>query len=116
MDVLCYDDLDLSGTDIDDPLVELEQDLVHRALEAPGSNIDDQERGLGLRDRLSGLEDPTIAQQTDAEFMKDDRVTTSRTAIAETQPGEYALESEIQVNGKTLKIDLDVAQQEGRIF
>jgi hypothetical protein len=115
MDLLCYDDVDLAGREIDDPLAELEQDLVHVAFEAPGSNLDDLERGVGLRDRLSGVADPKVAQQLDAAWMRDDRVTSSKTAMAETAPGEFALDAQVQVNGTTLKINLDVAQQEGRI-
>lgn len=115
MDVVCMDDLDLGGRELDDPLEELHQDLYHRALEAPGSNLDDVDRGLGLRDRMSGFEDPRLASQVEAEFSKDNRVTSTSATVSPTDDGRYAIDAQVQANGRTLGIDLELAQAEGRI-
>ncbi len=40
MDVVCFEDLDEFGRDLDDPVEELEQDIVHMLFESFGSNAD----------------------------------------------------------------------------
>lgn len=81
VDALCLDDLDANGRELDSPLDELWQDLYHRLLEAPGSNIDDPDRGVGLEDLLSAGFDPSagapsqlIAQRIRTDVLKDARV------------------------------------------
>jgi len=102
VDVLCFDDLDVMGRDLDDPLEELAQDLYHRLIERPGGNIDDPDRGVGIVQMLSGTLDPSIARLVDADFEKDDRVSASHTTITRTAAGEYRIDIEVDANGETL--------------
>lgn len=114
-DVLCFDDLDLFGRELDDPLAELEQDLVHRVYEVPGSNLDDPERGLGLRDRLNGIEDAALGPQIEAELSRDGRVDAARATRKDVSASSREFEVVIQVNGKQLNLDLDLAASQGKV-
>ena len=97
VDALCLDDLDANGTELDDPIAELYQDLYHRiALEAPGSNLDDPARGYGLVGRLSGAGkraalSADIKHGIESECRKDSRVLDARADVTETAPGEYLI-------------------------
>jgi len=99
VDVVCFDDLDLQGAEMDDPVAELEQDCYHRLIEMPGSNPDDVTRGLGLVSFLSGPIDDSLGGKIDAELRKDDRVEGTAVTITETGPGEYKIEIEIEPEG-----------------
>ncbi len=88
VDALCLYDLDPYGRELNDPLQELWQDLLHRLLEAPGSNLDDPDRGVGLEDMLSqgfdasqGAPSQFVAQRIRADFLKDDRVLDCQAAL-----------------------------------
>jgi hypothetical protein len=99
VDVVCFDDLDLQGAEMDDPVAELEQDCYHRLIEMPGSNPDDVTRGLGLISLLSGPIDNSLGSKIDAELRKDDRVESTAVTITETGTGEYKIEIQIQPEG-----------------
>lgn len=100
VDVRCFSDLDLAGTDIDDPVEELNQDLFHRLIERYGSNIDDPDRGVGLLDILSSSVDAEeIAARVRTDFRKDDRVETVTTKLTKLDEGEYLLEIDCQPIG-----------------
>lgn len=107
MDALCFEDLDLFGTELDDPLLELEQDLFHRLIEAPGSNLDDLDRGLGLEEKLQGVIDPALSSQIENELRKDDRVSDARATITDEGSNTYRISIEVAVNGKALGFSLD---------
>lgn len=97
VDALCLDDLDQFGTELDDPLAELYQDLYHRIIEPPGSNIDDPNRGFGLEGKLSagvrhGGIAPWIKVGLENELRKDDRVRDVRATITDTGNGECRIE------------------------
>jgi hypothetical protein len=111
MDALCYDDLDAFGRELDDPLEELRQDLYHRIIEDPGSNIDDPARGFGLEGWLSrGLPRGTIVAALrhglEAELLKDDRVAKVSANVTETAPDEYLIEIEVIADETVLGIKL----------
>lgn len=77
MDLVWRDDLDEFASETDDELEQLAQDLEHRLFEAYGSNPDDEDRGAGLRSRLSSSDDPIkIGRLIEADFTKDERVLT----------------------------------------
>lgn len=77
-ELLCIDDVDPYARECTDPLQELEQDLYHRLLEPPDTNLDailaGEQRGLGLEDMLSGPLRPDLAQLVQNECERDDRV------------------------------------------
>ena len=111
-DALCIDDLDLFGTELNDPLQELAQDLYHRIIEAPGSNLDDPARGYGLAGRLSGAGRSSdlltsIRHGIEAELRKDDRVLDVRATVESPATGEYEVTVEIVANEGVLGIKLE---------
>lgn len=110
-DALCLDDLDLFGGEIDDPLEELAQDLYHRLIEAPGSNLDDPDRGYGFEGRLSGavgaaIGMPVVERGIEGELRKDDRVTDAKASVTTTAPGEYRVDIQIVADEGALGITL----------
>jgi len=111
VDALCWDDVDLFGAELDDPLEELLQDLYHRLLEAPGSNIDDKARGYGLQGKLSGGVPASkvadlISNGIEAEFRKDERVTGVAVSVTSPSTGVYQLDIQIVANESLLGIKL----------
>lgn len=107
MDLLAFEDLDLFGTELDDPLEELRQDLFHRMIEAPGSNLDDPDRGLGLLDMLSGVFDPGLANRIEAECLKDDRVEAAKCTLEDLGQGSFRATLEIEANGEAMGVVLE---------
>jgi len=112
MEAVCLDDLDRFGAELDEPLAELAQDLYHRIIEAPGSNLDDPARGYGLEGRLSGAGRAgsllaTIQHGIEAELRKDDRVRDVRALVTTPAPGEYAIDLQIVADEGALKITLE---------
>ncbi len=85
MDGLCLDDMDEFGRELDDPFLELEQDVVHVLLETFGSNPDDLTRGAGLRSALSGPAKNLLRTKAQIEgaFEGDDRLTSVRADLAQ---------------------------------
>jgi hypothetical protein len=106
VDVICFDDLDEFGGELDDPLEELGQDLYHRLIEPPGSNLDDPDRGLGLEERLSGPIKPSLKAEIEAELRKDDRVQAVQASITQTAADEYAVDIQVEANEGVLGIKL----------
>ncbi len=111
VDALCLEDLDLFGTELDDPLAELYQDLFHRLIERPGSNIDDPDRGFGLEQQLSGGVRPadalvTLQHGIEGELRKDDRVHDVKATVTTTAPGEYAINIQVQCDEGVMGITL----------
>ncbi len=112
VDALALDDLDQFGGEIDDPLLELAQDLYHRIIEAPGSNLDDPARGYGLEGRLSSggrtasfLTD--IQHGLEAEMRKDSRVLEVRASVSSPATGEYEAHIQIVADEGELGIKLE---------
>jgi hypothetical protein len=94
MDGLCFDDMDEFGRELDDPFLELEQDIVHVLFEAFGSNPDALTRGAGLRALLSGPASnlPRAKAQIEGAFAGDDRVVRIKADITSTdERGRYAI-------------------------
>ena len=104
MDLACYYDLNLMGREVSDPLEELAQDVYHRLIETPGSNIDDPDRGLGLEDALSGPYDPTLGARIEAELRKDDRIGGVSATVLLVEDGHYEIAIEIEVDGSTIGV------------
>ncbi len=111
MDALALDDLDMFGTELDDPLAELYQDLYHRLIESPGSNIDDPDRGYGIEGHLSGGVRPSrgltaIQRGIEGEFRKDDRVRAVQATITSPAAGEYKIDIRVVADEGVLGITL----------
>lgn len=109
VDGLCFEDLDLGGQEIDDPLAELEQDIFHRLIERPGENIDDPDRGVGLLDALSGPIDNDLARRIEADLHKDSRISAVRAVISaiEGGVGQYRIQVFVVVDEQELAIELE---------
>jgi phage baseplate assembly protein W len=99
VDVICLEDLDKTGAEYDDPIAELEQDLYHRLITPHGANIDDEDFGLGIEERLSAVADPAFAKQIEAEFRKDDRVTGVSVVSTQTADDTWRFDIEIEPQG-----------------
>lgn len=117
MDLLCFEDVDSYARETTDPVVELEQDLFHRLLEAPGENPDDEDRGVGLVDMLSGpIEPERLSARIAADFKKDPRVTNARATLTELEEGVFRVAIEIQANEKELGLVVDVNALDGTFW
>ena len=109
-DLLAIDDLDAYATETSDPLDELAQDLYHRLIEPPGSNLDDPDRGLGLEDALSGPFDvPSLKARIEAEMRKDLRVDAAVATLTTPEAGvvlvDLAIEADAEQLGITVRSD-----------
>lgn len=106
MDLLCWDDLDPFGTELNDPLAELEQDLHHRLSEEYGSNPDDLDRGVGIGNRLNGTDSITdVATDIEADFRKDNRVRRCQATITKgDEPGEYLIDIRVEATEGVLAL------------
>lgn len=109
MDLRAYDDLDPFAAECTDAYEELVQDCYHRLVEAPGSNPDDENRGLGIEDMLSGQVDPQWPRLIEAELRKDDRVTGSTARISQVDDTSLRIEITIEVDGLALGLALETA-------
>lgn len=100
VDGLAFDDVDLFGGELDDPLAELEQDLWHRLIEPPGSNPDDLDRGVGLIGMLSsGFVGQGVLQSLiAADFKKDKRVANIAVNVTELGVGQYRIDIAVVPN------------------
>jgi hypothetical protein len=93
VDVVCYDDLDEFGRDLDDPVTELEQDIVHMLLESYRTNIDAFERSIGLGDALSGAANAGLKHTVETKLCDDPRIDAAQATFT-------------QVDSQTIRIDL----------
>lgn len=109
MDAICYDDLDPLGRETSDPLVELEQDVVHVLLEPIGSNLDDVNRGVGLEDELSGTEGAFVGSRIDAGLLKDDRIAGTNTVVEALAGGINRIALDIEADEGALGVTLEAA-------
>lgn len=98
----CFDDLNVFDVDVTDPVEVLWQDVFHRLIETPGSNIDDPDRGVGIEDALSGVFDPNLARRVEADLRKDDRIDAVECVITRDGEDEYRVDITIEVNGDVL--------------
>ncbi len=111
MDGLAFDDMDEFGRELDDPLAELVQDVVHLLLEVFGSNPDALGRGVGLVAALSGPASriPGIRAQIESQLHDDPRISNAKATITATDSrGTYRIDLEIEVNGADLALALEV--------
>lgn len=104
MDLKCQYDFDMFATELDDPMAELAQDVLHILLEPLGTNIDDPTRGLGFPDRLSQPFDPRLPTEVEQQLMKDIRITAARCEITQLDDTSFTADIQIEANGDELGI------------
>jgi hypothetical protein len=115
VDALCMNDLDPYGRELNAPLDELYQDLVHRLFETPGSNIDDVDRGIGIENMLSGGFDASVSggpagivsRRIETDFRKDNRVKDVRADVVQRDDGVYEIAIQVVANETVLGITLE---------
>ncbi len=100
-EISCLEDMDPFATETSDPYEQILQDVFHRLIEDPGSNPDDPDRGLGLLAMLSGVLDPTLKHDIEAEVRKDPRLDGCTATISLLSGGDSNA-------GKTYRIDLEL--------
>jgi len=103
----CYEDMDPFAAETADALEDLAQDLYHRLIEPPGSNLDDPNRGLGIEDALSGPVDSGLKQRIEAELRKDVRVTAVAATITQLDTSNFRIEIAIEADEEELGLVLE---------
>ncbi len=118
MDVLCFDDLDEFGRDLDDPLEELFQDVVHMLFESFGTNCDAPARSIGLEDGLSGPTDPGLRHRIEQKLTDDPRIDAAQATLTDVGNGITQIALTLQANQQELGVTLtfDGAGNVQRVF
>jgi hypothetical protein len=103
-DVVCLDDVDPFGRETTSDLQTLWQDVYHMLVEVLGSNIDDTERGIGIRQLLSGTSSDltAAAARIDQGLEHDDRISSSSTTVTLNPDGSYTVGISIVVGSATV--------------
>ena len=78
VDCVCEDDVDPLAAETTSDLQNLEQDVLHLLLEAPGSNEDDPLRGIGIMNYLSGTVNDlqSLPRLIEEQLLQDTRIST----------------------------------------
>lgn len=105
-DLVCQDDLDPGGAETTSDLQSLGQDIYHVFLEAPGSNLDDPTRGVGVEGLLSGSTDDLKrnVQTIDRQLELDSRVAKSTTTLTNPATGEFDCNTVVEPIGSVLPL------------
>jgi hypothetical protein len=108
-DLLCETDLDPNGGETTSDLQTLAQDILHILIEAPGSNPDDPDRGVGCEGLLgnSSANLGAAAGTIDAQLRKDDRIDSSLTTLTTNPDGSYNLTIQVVPTGAVLPLTLN---------
>jgi hypothetical protein len=105
-DLLCVDDLDPNGGETTSDLQSLAQDIYHLLIEAPGSNPDDPDRGVGVEGLLgnSSANLAAAASTIDTQLRRDDRIDSSKTTLTTNPDGSYNLLIQVVPTGSVLPL------------
>jgi hypothetical protein len=108
-DLVCEFDLDPLGGETTSDLQSLGQDILHILLEAPGTNPDDPDRGIGVEGMLSGTNVNLTNSATiiDSQLRKDDRIQSSKTTLTVDANGVYTLNLQVLPIGAVLPQSLN---------
>lgn len=98
-DLRAWDDLDLFGRETESDLEDLEQDVFHMLIEAPGSNLDAPARGIGIEDVLSSAFDSAVTSRIESQLRKDSRVAVATARITEVERESFRLDIAIEPDG-----------------
>jgi hypothetical protein len=112
------DDMDASAAETDSDLESLQQDVLHILMEVLGTNIADQDKGLGLLTLLSGPSTILLASGPlcDAQLSRVSRLSSSHTTITATsdptqQPGvSYVINVSCQVQSDIINLQFVLNQ------
>lgn len=108
MDLLAYDDVDEFGRELDDPLAELEQDVVHMLLESYGTNVDAPTRSIGLEDALSGATDPSLRHRIEQALTDDPRIDAAEAELTAVTDSSVRIHLRLQVDTTELGISVEI--------
>ncbi len=109
VDLVCFEDLDEFGAELDDPIAELEQDIYHRCIESPGSNLDvPPDASLGLEDVLNGPLDPSLGARVESGLRKDARIDAVQATVTDVDGGTTQIAIEVEVDDEELGVTLEV--------
>ena len=109
-DLVLVDDMDPLALQTTSDIQNLEQDVMHILDEAPGSNLDDMTRGVGLDFWLGGTaaEFDSLASTIDTQLEKDPRIQSSTTTITKATNGNggvsYMIAIQVEVSGAVLPL------------
>lgn len=123
MDLAGYEDVDEFMGEVDDPLVELSQDVYHRMVEPFGSNLDvPADASLGLEDILHGTYDGTLPSIVENGLSLDERIDAVKATVTDVEgtassTGARSLRMDVEIVvdeqelGITLESDGDVLRR-----
>lgn len=106
MDVVCFEDLDEFGRELDDPLEELLQDVVHMVFESFGTNADATDRSVALEDSLSGPTDPGLRHRVESKLTEDPRIDAAQVTLTDQGDGKTRVDIKLQADAKELGVTL----------
>lgn len=105
-DVVCFEDLDEFGRDLDDPVEELYQDIVHMLFESFGTNADAPDRSIGLEDALSAPTDPSLRHRIELKLTDDPRIDAAEATLVSVDDTHTRIDLKIQANATELGVAL----------
>jgi hypothetical protein len=118
-DCVCLDDVDLFASETTSDLQNLLQDLYHLLVELPGSNPDDENRGIGIDQYLSGTEAQlrTLPGVIEEQFTSDGRVTTcsARVQAQSSGPFPFIIAIDAEISGQVIGLQYGYAQPGGLV-
>lgn len=106
-DLLCLDDVDALGREVGARDAYI-QDMYHRLIEEPGSNLDDPDRGLGIIGWLSAPYNDQWPGMIAAECMKDDRTANASATLTPRGDGGFLISLELTTNDDEISLDIAV--------
>lgn len=117
-DLVCLQDLDPFAKETQSDLETLSQDVLHILLEVLGSNLDDQDRGLGVVTLLSGTQTNLAAVSSDAatQLTKDPRIDSATVNITQTNTEAFTLQITISVAGSVLGLSYAYTAAGGLLY
>lgn len=106
-DLVALEDLDAFASETASDLETLEQDVLHILIEEPGSNPDDESRGVGIYDLLGGTETDlaNAEQRINTALEADERIDAADTTITKDADGAYLITIDITVDGVVVTLD-----------
>jgi hypothetical protein len=120
-DLVCNPDVDPLGAETTSDLQNLIQDVMHVRQEDLGSNLDDPNRGCGIRDYLSGASPnlQTLAGNIQSQLHDDPRLSSVTAQVVVNYPGSqypYTILVNLGVDGNVIGVSYGWSNQTGLIY